>query len=320
MAGGKERELRGRIRSINATKKITRAMELIAASQIARARARITGSAPYVDGIEAVLAQTAIDAGGGSRLVGRPDSPANVLVLALAGDRGQAGAYNSSVFRQAERIMQAHIDEGRTVRLVTIGRKSIGYFRFRGYTPHASFTGMSDRPTFEDARRAAVELTGPFLGGEVDLVELVSTRYVSAGTQTVETRQVLPLEAPTPAEPEAAVVTGDHPTEGGFYDYEPEPEDLLRLLVPRYTEAVIFRALLEASASEHTARQRAMAAATENAEELITSYSREMNRARQDSITTEIMEIVSGAEALRSAGLRSIDVDELLRATEEHTV
>ena len=319
MAGGKERELRGRIRSINATKKITRAMELIAASQIARARARITGSAPYVDGIEAVLAQTAIDAGGGSRLVGRPDAPAHVLVLALAGDRGQAGAYNSSVFRQAERVMQAHAEEGRTVRLVTIGRKSIGYFRFRGYTPHASFTGMSDRPTFEDARQAAVELTGPFLGGEVDLVELVSTRYVSAGTQVVETRQALPLEAPTADEPEVPAV-GEHVTEGGFYDYEPEPEDLLRLLVPRYTEAVIFRALLEASASEHTARQRAMAAATENAEELITSYSREMNRARQDSITTEIMEIVSGAEALRSAGLRSIDVDELLRATEEHTV
>jgi F-type H+-transporting ATPase subunit gamma len=176
---------------------------------------------------------------------------------------------------------------------------------------------MSDRPTFEDARRAAVEMTNPFLGGEVDLVELVSTRYLSAGTQVVETRQVLPLAAPAPEE--HAAVPGEHQTEGGFYDYEPEPEDLLRLLVPRYTEAVIFRALLEASASEHTARQRAMAAATENAEELITSYSREMNRARQDSITTEIMEIVSGAEALRSAGLRSIDVDELLRATEEQS-
>jgi F-type H+-transporting ATPase subunit gamma len=317
MAGGKERELRGRIRSINATKKITRAMELIAASQIGRARARIAGSAPYVDGIEAVLAQTARDAGEASRLVGRPESPERVMVVLLAGDRGQAGAYNSSVFRQAERLIAEHVDEGRTNRLVTVGRKAIGYFRYRGQTPAASFTAMSDRPTFEDARRVAAEITGAFLSGEVDLVELVSTRYVSAGNQVVTTVQVLPLELPEEPEPEVVDVLAEHSDGAGFYDYEPEPEDLLRLLVPRYTEAVIFRALLEASASEHTARQRAMAAATENAEELITNYSRQMNRARQDSITTEIMEIVSGAEALRSVGHRSIDVDELLKATEE---
>ncbi|HWD25430.1 MAG TPA: ATP synthase F1 subunit gamma [Acidimicrobiales bacterium] len=317
MAGGKERELRGRIRSINATKKITRAMELIAASQIGRARARIAGSAPYVDGIEAVLAQTARDAGEASRLVGRPDQPASVMVVLLAGDRGQAGAYNSSVFRQAERLIVGHVEEGRANRLVTVGRKAIGYFRFRGQTPAVSFTSMSDRPTFEDARKIAAEITGPFLSGEVDLVELVSTRYVSAGTQVVKTIQVLPLELPEARATDGDTVLVDHSDGGGFYDYEPDPADLLRLLVPRYTEAVIFRALLEASASEHTARQRAMAAATENAEELITNYSRQMNRARQDSITTEIMEIVSGAEALRSAGQRSIDVDELLRATEE---
>src|SRR5258708_274528 len=137
MAGGKERELRGRIRSINATKKITRAMELIAASQIARARARIAGSAPYVDGIESVLAQTAKDAGEASRLVGTPEHPENVLVVALAGDRGQAGAYNSSVFRQAERLVASHGAQGRASQLVTVGRKAIGYFRFRGQTPKA---------------------------------------------------------------------------------------------------------------------------------------------------------------------------------------
>jgi F-type H+-transporting ATPase subunit gamma len=320
VAGGKERELRGRIRSINATKKITRAMELIAASQIPRARSRIAGSAPYVEGIEAVLAQTARDAGEGSYLVGRPTSPRNVLILAIAGDRGQAGAYNSTVFRQAERLVAAHTAEGRNVQLVTVGKKAIAYFRFRGLTPAASFVGMSDRPTFEDARRVASEITGPFLSRDADLVELVSTRYRSAGVQVVETLQVLPLEVPGAEGDSAGDPLANHADDGGFYDYEPEPEDLLRLLVPRYGEAVVFRALLEASASEHTARQRAMAAATENAEELITTYSREMNRARQDSITTEIMEIVGGAEALRSAGLHTIDVDELLRATEEHTV
>jgi F-type H+-transporting ATPase subunit gamma len=316
MAGGRERELRGRIRSIEATKKITRAMELIAASQIARARARIAGSAPYVEGIEAVLAQTATDAGEASRLVGRPSAPGGVLVVAIAGDRGQAGAYNSTVFRQAERVLATHRASGARAEIVTVGKKGIGYFRFRGQMPRASFTGMSDRPGFEDARRIAAELTTPFLAGEVDLVELVSTRYRSAGVQVAETLQVLPLELPSPED------TGDaRPVEreaGGFYEYEPDASDLLRLLVPRYTEAVIFRALLEASASEHTARQRAMAAATENAEELITLYSREMNRARQESITTEIMEIVGGAEALRSIGLASVDVDALLRATEEH--
>jgi F-type H+-transporting ATPase subunit gamma len=319
MAGGKERELRGRIRSINATKKITRAMELIAASQIGRARARIAGSAPYVDGIEAVLAQTAKDAGEASRLVGRPDRLENVLVVVLAGDRGQAGAYNTSVFRQAERLVASHAVEGRTSRLVTVGRKAIGYFRFRGQTPAASFIAMSDRPTFEDARTVAEQITGPFLSGEVDLVELVSTRYLSAGSQAVVTLQVLPLEPPTGDVAESTDLVAEIGAERGFYDYEPEPEDLLRLLVPRYAEAVIFRALLEASASEHTARQRAMAAATENAEELIINYSRQMNRARQDSITTEIMEIVSGAEALRSAGQRSINIEELLKATEEQS-
>ena len=314
MAGGQERALRRRIRSIEATKKITRAMELIAASQIVRARARIAGSAPYVEGMEAVLAQTAADAGEGSKLVGTPESPERVLVVAIAGDRGQAGAYNTNVFRQVERLAAEHA--GRETNLVTVGRKAIGYFRFRGRELRATFTHMSDRPTFEDARKVAAEITGPFLAGEVDLVQLVSTRYRSAGTQTVETVQVLPLAQPVADDQEKSSGT-DHEDHGGFYDFEPQPEDLLRLLVPRYAEAVVFRALLEASASEHTARQRAMAAATENAEELITTYRRQMNRARQDSITTEIMEIVGGAEALRAAGHRSVDVDELLRATEE---
>lgn len=313
MAGGQERALRRRIRTIEATKKITRAMELIAASQIPRARARIAGSLPYVEGIESVLAKTAAEAGAATRLLGAPEHPERGLVVAIVGDRGQAGAYNSNVLRATERLLNAASADGLSYEIVSVGRKAISYFRFRDKPMAKSFTGMSDRPSFEDARAIAAEITGPFLAGEVDVVQLISTRYRSAGVQVVETRQLLPLPAEAEAvDAEPSVHIGDESTgSGGFYDFEPSPEDLLELLVPRYAEAVLYRALLEASVSEHTARQRAMAAATENAEELMVQYRRELNRARQESITTEIMEIVSGAEALRNTEGSLLDVDAL---------
>jgi F-type H+-transporting ATPase subunit gamma len=312
MAGGQERALRRRIRTIEATKKITRAMELIAASQIPRARARIAGSLPYVEGIEAVLAKTAAEASGATRLLGTPERPEKGLVVAIVGDRGQAGAYNSNVLRATERLVNAAAGDGLHYEIVSVGRKAISYFRFRDKPVAKSFTGMSDRPNFEDARAIAAEVTGPFLSGEVDLVQLISTRYRSAGVQIVESRQLLPLPvAAEPIEEELAVHIDEGTGGGGFYDFEPSPEDLLELLVPRYAEAVLYRALLEASVSEHTARQRAMAAATENAEELMLQYRRELNRARQESITTEIMEIVSGAEALRNTEGSLLDVDAL---------
>lgn len=310
MAGGQERALRRRIRSIQATKKITRAMELIAASQIPRARARIAGSLPYVNGIEIVLAKTAADATGASRLIGEPDKLERALVVCIVGDRGQAGAYNSNVLRATERLVNSGVAAGTSFGIVSVGKKAISYFRFRDKAVTRSFVGMTDRPKFEDARQIAHEVTTPFLAGEVDSVRLVSTRYRSAGVQEVEIRQLLPLPKPEPpASDEPPVLQTDTTAGKGFYDFEPSPEDLLALLVPRYAEAVLYRALLEASVSEHTARQRAMAAATENAEELMTQYRREMNRARQESITTEIMEIVSGAEALRGATGAVIDID-----------
>ena len=294
MASGQERLLRRRIRTVEETKKITRAMELIAASQMGRARARLAGTRPYVDALERVLAAAASDATHAARILGTPENVANPLLVVVVGDRGLSGAYNSSVLRAAERLITSPDAAGRTYRLVTIGRKSVGFFRYRGRQIARTFTQMTDRPTFEDAREVAAELVSPFLSGEVDMVEILSTRFISAGTQVVERRQILPLVSPLPEGEEA-------PTPSGFYDFEPDPEELLELLVPQYTEAFIYQALLEASASEHTARQRAMAAATENAEDLITNLSRVMNRARQDAITTEIMEIVSGAEALRNA-------------------
>ncbi len=317
MAGGQERALRRRIRTVEATKKITRAMELIAASQIVRAQGRIAGSRPYVRAMESVLRDTAADSPG-SPLVGVPESPQNVLVLAIVADRGLCGAYNNNVLRATERMMAAGVREGRAYRLDAVGRRALSYFRFRHVAIEHAFRGMSDRPSYEDARRVAEVVVQPFLAGEVELVQIVSTRFVSAGTQVVETRQILPVlpaagtagAAPmvSPSEPaglasggSAELYAAEPAGKQGFFEFEPDASDLLRLIVPRYAEAEIYAALLEASASEHTARQRAMSAATENAEELIKTVRRAMNRARQDSITAEIMEIVGGAEALRSS-------------------
>jgi F-type H+-transporting ATPase subunit gamma len=297
VAGGQERILRRRIRSVQSTQKMTRAMELIAASQIIRAQNRIAGAAPYQEGIAQVLAEAAADAGhSAGRVLGVPEAPTRVLVLAIVADRGLAGGYSVNVLRTVERRLRdgsGSVDH----RLVSVGRKAQSYFRFRGVAVEESFTGFSDRPSFDDARRIAEVVTPPFLDEEVDQVLIVSTRFLSAGSQVVETRQLLPLPEPTPDEEEAA----ESATPGGYAEFEPPSDELLLELVPRYVESSVFGALLEAAASEHTARQRAMAAATENADELVKSLTRIMNRARQDAITTEIMEIVGGAEALRQA-------------------
>jgi len=294
MAGGQEQILRRRIKSVQATQKITRAMELIAASQIVRAQGRIAGAAPYLKGIADVLAEAAADAGeNAGRVVGVPEAPERVLVVAVVADRGLCGGYNANVLRPVERLVRTNATAGVEYRIVSAGRKAQSFFRFRHIEVETSFIGFSDRPTFEDARTMAAAITPPFLEEQVDQVLVVSTRFLSAGTQVVETRQLLPLPEPTGDE--------DEPTTSGYTEFEPESPDLLVELVPRYVEAAIFGALLEASASEHTARQRAMAAATDNADDLVKTLTRVMNRARQDAITTEIMEIVGGAEALRQS-------------------
>ena len=311
MASGQERVLRRRIRSVQATQKITRAMELIAASQIVRAQQRISASQPYQEGIARVLAETAEEVGAhGGRLLGVPESPSRVLVLSVVADRGLAGGYNANVLRTVERLVRAGRPQGIDHRLVTVGKKGQSFLRFRGLEVAESFTGFSDRPTFADARTVAAAVSAPFLAEETDQVLVVSTRFLSAGTQVVETRQLLPLPEPTASddgdassEGSGAAGAGARPAGGpqGYTEFEPEAPEMLADLVPRYVEAAVFGAMLEAAASEHTARQRAMAAATDNAEELVKNLTRVMNRARQDAITTEIMEIVGGAEALRQA-------------------
>jgi len=299
MAGGQERILRRRIKSIQSTKKITKAMELIAASQIVRAQSRIAAAKPYQQGMARVVLETALgDPDAAGRLLGTPESVARVAVLSVVADRGLCGGYNTMVFRATERLLGSEAESGIEHRLFTVGKKAQGYFRFRRQPIDKAFTGMSERPTFAHAREVASAVLTPFVAGEVDQVMIVSTRFLSAGSQKVQVRQLLPLVDPrTEVETEQAAGT-----EGplGYTEFEPDAAVLLETLGPRAAETEIFGALLEASASELTSRQRAMAAATDNAGELIKKYSRIMNRARQDTITTEIMEIVGGAEALRA--------------------
>jgi F-type H+-transporting ATPase subunit gamma len=286
--------LRRRIRSIQSTQKITRAQELIAASRIARAQATVAAAQPYSEAISEVVGDLAAGGSGGSALfVARPQIR-RVAHIVIAGDRGLCGAYNSSVIRAAERSVAEDQHQGRDYSLLLVGRKAESYFRYRDYRIDGAFTGFSDRPSYEDARPVGAAATAAFLGEDVDAVEIVYTKFVTVGTQVVVQETLMPISRAdvleeTSGQPRAA------------YEFEPGADEILDLLLPRYVDAKVYAALLNGAASEHAARQRAMKSATDNAEDLITSLSRSMNRARQDAITTEIMEIVGGAEALRTA-------------------
>ena len=297
MAGGKERVLRRRIGSVQNTKKITRAMELIAATRVVKSQQRARAARPYAEQITAVIENLA--AGGAEvdhPLLRQAEKVERVGVIVISSDRGLAGPYNSSVIKAAERQVQNARSEGADYSLIVIGKKARDYFTFRRYAIDSFTMGISDNPSYEDARRIADEVSAMFSEGRIDRVELVYTEFVSLGSQKVATRRFLPLESTTTI---ATKGGGDAGVSGAF-EFEPSPEAVLESLLPRYVEARLFGALLDSAASEHASRQRAMKAATDNAEELITKLSREMNQARQDAITTEIMEIVSGAEALGS--------------------
>jgi F-type H+-transporting ATPase subunit gamma len=216
----------------------------------------------------------------------------HVAHVVLTADRGLCGAYNASVLRAAEGELREHSRHGREYSLIAVGRKAESYLRFRNYRLDAAFTGFSDNPSYEDARAIAGAVAQRFVDGELDLVQLIYTRFVSAGTQEVVVRPLMPL-----GDDDFTREAGTEPA--GGYEFEPSPVEILDRLLPRYVEARIYAALLNAAASEHAARQRAMKAATDNAEDLMVSLTRVMNRARQDAITTEIMEVVGGAEALR---------------------
>ncbi|MEY2424744.1 MAG: F-type H+-transporting ATPase subunit gamma [Actinomycetota bacterium] len=300
MAGGKERVLRRRIKSVESSKKITRAMELIAASRIHKAQQRVAAARPYSEQITNVIRNLAsAGAGGGHPLLTPRESVRTVGFVVLAGDRGLAGGYNSGVLRQAEAALKEEIAQGHGYVLILVGKKARDYFRFRGYTIAASFAGFVANPSYEAAREVGEEARRRFEEGEVDRVDLVYTQFLSVGTQHVVTRQFMPIEQDTVTEAPAG--------HNADYEYEPEPDAILDSLLPRYAEARLFAALLDSTASFFAAQQRAMKSATDNAEELITVLSRQMNRARQESITTEILEIVGGAEALAQAASGETD-------------
>ena len=295
MAGGQERILRGRIRSMQATKKITRAMELIAASRIVKAQQRVQAAVPYSEQITEVVRD--LSAAGASSdsplLAGRPEIK-NKCYVVITADRGLCGGYNAGVQRAAEGEVKADVVAGKGYEIIPVGKKAEAYFRFRGYALGKAFQGFSDSPKYADAKAIGEHVVGLYAGGEVDSVELVYTRFISPGSQEVVLRPLVPLTTET-------VAGGDGKNAAGAdYEFEPDPTTILETLLPRYVEARVYAALLNAAASEHAFRQRAMKSATDNADELIKNLSIVMNRARQDSITTEIMEIVGGAEALGS--------------------
>ena len=237
-----------------------------------------------------------------------------MAIIVITADRGLAGGYNPSSSGPPSAACATIAPPAATSSWSSLGRKGDSYFRYRNQPILASVTGVSDRPTYEDARRVVAAVMEPFEAGELDQIDLVYTRFISLGSQAVTERQLIPMPVattsgravqpdPAPGESggrrDARHVSG-HKTD---YEFEPEPAEILDRLLPRWLESEVLAAMLEAAASEHAARQRAMKAATDNADELIKTLRRVMNRARQDSITTEIMEIVGGSEALRQAGL-----------------
>jgi len=289
---GQIRQLRRRIKSVKSTQKITRAMEMIAASRISKAQRRVNEARPYAEQIHEVIKGLASDNEVAAHpLLAPHDEVRNVAIIIATSDRGLAGAYNANVLKLAERVIRDEEGQGHQVKLYLFGRKSQGYFKYRGRTPERLWTGVSDQPAYEDARAAADAVMSAYAEGQLDRVWLVYTDFKSSLTQVPNRIQLLPVDASE--------------FEGGEgiapeVMFEPAPDEILDLLIPRYVEAKVFAGMLEAAASEHASRQRAMKSATDNADDVVHSLSRVMNAARQDQITTEISEIVGGAEALSS--------------------
>jgi F-type H+-transporting ATPase subunit gamma len=307
MAGGQERILRGRIKSVQSTKKITKAMELIAASRILKAQARVAAARPYSEQITEVIRNLAAGGAGLDHpLLTQREADDAIAYVAVAGDRGLAGGYSSGVIRHVERAMVADRAAGKRVVLFAVGKKAVRYFRFRGIAMEASFEGVIDSPRYDQAKEIAAAISAVYNAGDVDRVDVVYNQFLSAGSQRLAQRTLMPLD--TAAVTEAAAAEGP----GAAYEFEPGPGTILDQLLPRYAEARLFAVLLEASASFFAFQQRAMRSASDNADELVKTLSRVMNRARQDSITTEIMEIVGGAEALRQGSGDTVVAPDLL--------
>jgi F-type H+-transporting ATPase subunit gamma len=295
------RVLRRRIRSTQSIKKITRAMELIATSRIVKARARVQESRPYAEQITAVLTELASNAALDHPLLVERENPRRAAVLVVTSDRGQAGGYNNNVLKEAEALYSLLREEGKEPVIYVIGRKGVNYYRFRNREVREAWTGFSEQPTYPDAAEAARTLVEAFMADEddensVDELHLVYTQFKNMVTQTPQARRMAPMVV--------EYVEKESSSEGiqPLYEFEPDPDALFDALLPKYIGARLFSALLESAASESANRQRAMKAATDNANELIRSLTLESNQARQAQITQEISEIVGGANALVTTG------------------
>jgi F-type H+-transporting ATPase subunit gamma len=298
------REYRARIRSVESTKKITRAMELIAASRIIKAQQRAQQAAPYARELTRAVSALVTYSNTDHPLTTEPEDPKRAAILIVTSDRGLAGAYSSSVLKEAERLAERLRGEGKEVVTYISGRKGEAYYRFRDRAVAQSWSGFSDQPRYENAREIGEALISAFVADQgepeqVDEVHLVYTQFKSMLVQEPHDVRMLPLEV---------VESEERPDKDEvlpLYEFEPSAEEVLDALLPKYVQSRIFFALLQASASELAARQKAMKSATDNAEELIKKYTRIANQARQAGITQEISEIVGGVNALADANAAS---------------
>ena len=300
-----QRDVKSKIGSVKNIQKITRAMEMVAAARLRRAEQRIASLRPYANAIRRMTRQAAQAAGGAESarvpLLAEHESESAVAMLLVTGDRGLAGAFNSQVIRAGVRMGGELGQEGLGSRWYATGRRGVSSLSFRGYELEGSYVGFSDRPSYADARTIADDLMTAYVDGHVDRVEMIYNAYNSPLRQTVTHERLLPLAK--------ATIAGEEPADGeeveeetrlrATVEYEPDPEQILRRLLPDYVEISVYRALVESTAGFFGAQMTAMRSASDNAGEIITGLTLQMNRARQAEITQEIMEVVAGAEGLR---------------------
>jgi F-type H+-transporting ATPase subunit gamma len=300
-----QRDVKQRIESVKNIRKITRAMEMVAAARLRRAEQRIAALRPYAGAIRRMTRQAAEAAGSEITklpILRRHENENRVAILLVTADRGLAGAFNSQILRAGLRAASEHEGDGRDVTFYASGRRGVSSLGFRGREVGGGYTGFTDRPSYADARQIAEDLITAYVDDKIDRVEIFYNGYISPLVQEVRRETLLPLQEATILEGDDDEDSDDDEREGSgqhaLVEYEPGPEEILQRLVPDYVEISIYRALLESTASEHGARMTAMRNASENAGEVIDDLTLEMNRARQAEITQEIMEVVAGAEAL----------------------
>jgi F-type H+-transporting ATPase subunit gamma len=302
-----QRDVRNKISSVKNIQKITRAMEMVAAARLRRAEQRIQALRPYADAIGRMTRQAARAAGAEAArmpLLSEHESEANVGLLLVTGDRGLAGGFNSQIIRAGVRIAAELSEQSRNTVWYASGRRGVSSIGFRGHELAGSYTGFADRPAYADARTIADDLMQAYLDGQLDRVDIIYNAYISPLTQRVTREPLLPLsQSPLSEEDEqpagsAQSSAGEGQRRPQPVEYEPDPQEILKRLVPDFVEVSIYRALVESTAGFFGAQMTAMRSASENAGEIITEYTLQMNRARQAEITQEIMEVVGGAEGL----------------------